>query len=379
MFLQAMAGSAGSLALAGFPGFLHGDEKPPVALIPRERDPENLEFPFASLDSFLTPNKLFYVRNHFAAPRVDAGEWRLRIEGAVKKPFTLSLGEIGQMPARTLPVTLECVGNGRAFLEPKAKGVPWELGAVSTAEWTGVTLASILDKAGLTKDAVEVVLQGADSGVVNNEPKPAGKLHFARGLPLAKALKPEVLLAYRMNGEALPTAHGFPLRAVISGWYGMASVKWLTRVVVMDKPFNGYEQTTDYTIWERHKDLPTLTPLSKMQVKASITRPAAGETIPAGSAYRIYGAAWAGESDVSKVEISTDGGKNWALAKFTDEPKPFCWRRWEYSWEKPTAGKHKLLARATDNQRNTQPTKRDPNRRNYMINHVVPVEVQVGG
>jgi DMSO/TMAO reductase YedYZ molybdopterin-dependent catalytic subunit len=374
-FRGAAMTAAAALAWGRYPLLSWAEDAP--SLIPREKDPDNLEFPFASLDSFLTPNKLFYVRNHFAAPKLDAETWRLKVEGAVKKPLELTHAEILKLPARTVPVTLECAGNGRAFLEPKAKGVPWQLGAVGTSEWTGVTLASVLERAGVKSEAVDVVLEGADFGEVKNEPKPDGKLHFARGLPLAKALKPEVLLAHRMNGEALPVAHGFPLRAVVAGWYGMASIKWLQRIVVTDRPFHGYEQTTDYTVWVRRDGLPILTPLASMEVKANIARPAAGEVVPAGKPYRIHGAAWAGESDLSKVEISTDGGTSWSLAGLVDESKPYCWRRWEYTWEKPTAGKHQLLARATDGSGRTQPAKRDPDRRNYAISHVVPVAIEV--
>jgi DMSO/TMAO reductase YedYZ molybdopterin-dependent catalytic subunit len=375
-FLRGAAVTAAAAALGRFPALARAEDA--AVLIPREKDPENLEFPFSALESFLTPNKLFYVRNHFAAPKLDAGTWRLRVEGAVEKPLELAHAEILKLPAQTVPVTLECAGNGRAFLEPKTKGVQWQLGAVSTAEWTGVTLASILERAGLKPGAVDVVLEGADSGEVKNEPKPPdSKLHFARGLPLAKALKAEVLLAYRMSGEELPVAHGFPLRAVVAGWYGMASVKWLQRIVVTDRPFHGYDQTTDYTVWERRDALPSLTPLTGMEVKASIARPAAGETVPAGKAYRIHGAAWAGESDVAKVEVSTDGGTSWAAARLVDEAKPFCWRRWEYTWDKPRAGKYSVLARASDRRGRTQPTKRDPDRRNYAISHVVPVPVEV--
>jgi DMSO/TMAO reductase YedYZ molybdopterin-dependent catalytic subunit len=377
-FLKSVAITAVSLSGGALPGIVRAaQEEKPVALITREKDPDNLESPFASLDSFLTPNKLFYVRNHFAMPKLDAETWRLRVVGAVKKPLELTHAEILKLPAQTLPVTLECAGNGRAFLEPKAKGVQWQLGAVGTAEWTGVPLTAILERAGLRSEAVDVVLEGADEGEVKNEPKPAGKVHFARGLPLAKALKPEVVLAHRMNGEALPMAHGFPLRAVVAGWYGMASVKWLTRIVVTDRPFHGYDQTTDYAVWERRDNLPTLTPITGMEVKASIARPTVDETIPAGKAYRINGAAWAGEADVTKVEVSTDGGASWAVARLLEKPLPFCWRRWEYTWNKPGAGKQKLLARATDQRGRTQPLQRDPDRRNYMISHVVPVGIQV--
>jgi DMSO/TMAO reductase YedYZ molybdopterin-dependent catalytic subunit len=353
-------------------------EKQPPALIHRLKDPENLEFPFSSLNSFLTPNKLFYVRNHFDAPDLDAKKWRLQVVGAVKKPLELTLAQIRELPERTLPVTLECAGNGRAFLDPKSKGVQWQLGAVSTAEWTGVKLASILEKAMPSGDAVDVVLEGNDLGEPTGEPRPTGKIRFTRGLPLAKAQKPEVLLAYRMNGEVLPRAHGFPLRAVVAGWYGMASVKWLRRIVVTSRPFRGYDDTTDYAIWERQNDLPTLTPITELDVKASIARPAAGEVLTPGTAFRIHGAAWAGESEVVKVTVSTDGGKTWATAKLLHKPQPFCWRLWEYTWEKPPAGKHQLLARATDKRGREQPLKRDPDRRNYMISRVLPTEVRVG-
>jgi DMSO/TMAO reductase YedYZ molybdopterin-dependent catalytic subunit len=194
---------------------------------------------------------------------------------------------------------------------------------------------------------------------------------------LEKALKPEVLLAHQMNGEQLTRAHGYPLRAIIGGWYGMASVKWLSRIVVTTRRFHGYDQTTDYAIWERVENLPTLTPITAIDVKSSIARPVADEVVPAGKAYPITGAEWAGEADVTKVEVSTDGGASWREARFLDKQKPFCWRRWEFTWEKPSSGKHRVMARATDSRGRTQPTKRDPDRRNYMINHVVPTEVQV--
>jgi DMSO/TMAO reductase YedYZ molybdopterin-dependent catalytic subunit len=202
-------------------------------LIPRQKEPINLEFPFAKLDSFLTPNDRFYVRNHFPIPKLEADTWRLKVEGAVKKELELTYDQLRKLPSRTVTATLECAGNNRAYLVPKAKGVPWELGAVSTAEWTGVPLATVLELAGMDDRAVEVVLEGADRGEVSSAIRPANpKLSFARSLPLAKARKPEVLLAYRMNGKELPVNHGFPLRAVVSGWYGMASIKWLQRLIV---------------------------------------------------------------------------------------------------------------------------------------------------
>jgi DMSO/TMAO reductase YedYZ molybdopterin-dependent catalytic subunit len=374
--LVALAPAWGS---ARFSGNAWAADQQTAALIPRQKDPENLEFPFASLNGFLTPNELFYVRNHYAAPVLDPKTWRLEVTGAVRRPLRLTYAQVKDMGAQTLTATLECSGNGRAFLDPKAKGVQWQLGAVSTAEWTGVPLAVVLDQAGVRDGAVEVILEGADKGEPGNEPKPVGPIHFARSLPLAKARKPEVILAHRMNGAELPAPHGFPLRAVVAGWYGMASIKWLTRIVVTDRPFRGYAQTTDYTIWTRPDGLPSLTPITVNDVKASIARPSAGETVSANAPYRVHGAAWAGEVEVAKVEVSTDGGTTWNAARLLGEPVPFAWRLWEYNWRTPANGKHNLLARASDKSGRVQPLKRDPDRRNYLINHVVPVAVTVGG
>jgi DMSO/TMAO reductase YedYZ molybdopterin-dependent catalytic subunit len=358
---------------------LRGEEPAPAGLIVRQKDPDNLEFPFASLRSFLTPNELFYVRNHYSVPSIDLNTWRLRIVGAVARPLELTYDQLQAIPAVTEAFTLECAGNGRAYLSPKAKGVPWELGAISTATWTGVPLAALLERAGVAPGAVEVILEGADRGEPVGEMKPPGKLSFARSLPLAKALRPEVMLAHRMNGAALPPAHGFPLRAVVGGWYGMASIKWLERIVVTDRPFLGYEQSADYTIWQRRAGIPSLTPIGEVEVKASIARPSAGEVVPAGAAYRVHGAAWTGESDVANVDVSTDGGKNWQPARLLGDPVPFAWRLWEYSWRPAAGGKHTLMARATDRRGRIQPLERDPDRRNYLISHVQPVEVEARG
>jgi DMSO/TMAO reductase YedYZ molybdopterin-dependent catalytic subunit len=361
------------------PATLRADDKdrPAPRLITRQSSPENLEFPFWALDSFITPNNLFYVRSHFPTPHLDAASWRLEVSGAVERPLRLTLDEVRSLPAATRAVTLECAGNGRTALVPKTKGVQWDLGAVSTAEWTGVPLAAVLERAGVRPGAVEVVLEGADRGKPGTEPVPPGEVVFARSLPLAKARKPEVLLAWAMNGKDLPPAHGFPLRAVVAGWYGMASVKWLTRLVVVEKPFQGYWQTVDYSTWARAAGEPTLEPITAMQVKASIARPMAGEVLPAGTDTRIHGAAWSGEDEVTNVEVSTDGGQTWQEATLLGNAVPFAWRLWEYTWRKTAAGKYNLLARATDRRGKTQPRERDPGRRNYVINHLQPTVVEV--
>ena len=360
-----------------FGAHLLADTPGPEGLIVRTKEPDNFEFPFTSLNSFITPNDLFYVRNHFAAPTIKAADWRLKVEGAVDRPLELSYAELTALPVSSVRMTLECAGNGRSLLGPKVGGVPWGPGAVSTAEWTGVALAAVLDRAKVKPGAVEVILEGTDEGEPKNEPKPLGAIAFARSLPLAKARKPEVILAYKMNGAALPPSHGFPLRTIVGGWYGMASVKWLRRIVVTERPFRGYWQTTDYAVWETHNKLPALMPITEMQVKASIARPSAGEVLPAGKAVRIHGAAWAGEAAVAKIEVSTDGGTTWRMAKPLGDAVPWCWRLWECTWDAPAAGKHVLMARATDALGRVQPLERDPNRRNYVISHSARTEVTV--
>jgi DMSO/TMAO reductase YedYZ molybdopterin-dependent catalytic subunit len=349
------------------------------SLILREREPENLEFPFSSLRSFITPNEQFFVRSHFAVPNVDVQSWRLKIEGQVDHPSDIRFDDLLSLSSRTVIAALECAGNGRIFLSPKVAGVPWELGAVGNAEWTGVPLAAVLERAGVQASAVEVVLAGADEGEIKKEPQSPGKIHYARGLPMEKALQPDVLLAYRMNGMPLPVAHGFPVRAIVPGWYGMASVKWLARIVVTGRTFRGYFQTLDYTYWHRREGLPIqLLPVGEVEVKAQIARPALHEIIPANSMYRMHGAAWAGESTVTKVEVSTDGGRAWETGHLL-EPSTRCgWRLWEFQWHTPSrVGRHTVMARATDARGHVQPIQRDPYRGSYVISHVQPIEVEV--
>ena len=350
-----------------------------AGLVVRERNPENLEFPFSALNGFITSNEQFFVRSHFNVPKLDRDTWRLVIEGRVKEPCEIDYDELIRMPSRTVTMTLECAGNSRIFLSPKVGGLQWELGAVSNAEWTGVPLAAVLKRAGVKVGAAEVVLEGADNGAIAKEPVSPGKIHYARSLPLAKALMPEVILAHTMNGEPLSHSHGFPLRAVVPGWYGMASVKWLTRIIVTDTPFRGYFQTADYTFWEQRDELPVqLLPVTEVEVKAEIARPSLHEVIPAETIYRVYGAAWTGESDITKVEVSTDGGIHWENAQLLGDSVPYAWRFWEYYWRTPgEPGSHMLLARATDARGNVQPMQRDAHRGSYMISHVQPIEVEV--
>jgi DMSO/TMAO reductase YedYZ molybdopterin-dependent catalytic subunit len=347
-------------------------------MILREREPLNLEFPFSSLSSWIVPTDRFYVRRHFAAPKMELTTWRLRLSGAVDRALELSLADLKNMAMVTKPLTMECAGNGRVYLSPKVRGVAWQLGAVGNATWTGVALADVLAIVGVKSSAVEIVLEGADSGTVNDDPKSPGPIAFARSLPIAKAKKPEVLLAWAMNGQPLPAEHGAPLRAVVGGWFGMASVKWLSRIIAVEKPFDGFWQTMDYSRFVRENGLPVVTPITEMQVKSSIARPVDGANVPRNSTERIFGAAWSGEAAVTKVEVSTDGGKSWEIAKLIDKEAPMAWRLWEYQWKTPSQpGRVVLMTRATDSRGQTQPMKRDIDLRTYVVNHVLPVEVNI--
>ncbi|QJD98353.1 sulfite oxidase [Mucilaginibacter robiniae] len=347
-------------------------------LITREREPVNLEFAFPTLDGRITPAEQFYVRSHFPIPEIKAEEWRLSIEGEVEHPFILTFEELKQMPARTVMATLECAGNGRSKLVPKAKGLLWEQGAVGNAEWTGVPLHLLLEKAGLKAGVIEIILEGQDEGTISEEPKAPGTIVFAHSLPLDKALQEQVLIAFEMNGEPLTAIHGYPVRAIIPGWYGMASVKWLIKITATATRFHSYWQTLEYAYWKDLYGKPTLVPVTEMQVKAEIARPALQEVVAAGSIYRVTGAAWSGEQVVEQVEISTDDGQSWQPATLLEEPVRYAWQLWEFAWNvPPTPGAYQLRARATDAAGHSQPDTHEDMRRTYMVNFVAPVEVIV--
>ncbi|MBA4062408.1 MAG: sulfite oxidase [Isosphaera sp.] len=341
-------------------------------LVVRMREPRNLETQLADLGPATTPTEAFYVRNHFPVPALDPKTFTLAVEGHVGKPLTLSLDDLQKMGTATLDITLECAGNGRVFLVPPARGLQWGHGAVGTAKWTGVALGAVLERAGVKAGAVDVVLVGADKGAIA-DPATPGPIPFDRGIPLAKAKADETLLAWHMNGAPLTADHGAPLRAVVGGWYGMASVKWLTRVVVTDRPYTGFWQTFDYSVWERAAAGPRLVPVTAIQPKAVVTSVGPGAVVKA-AGFVLSGRAWAGEHAVAKVEFTLDGGKTWQPAKH-DKGRPLGWVAWESGPLTAPAGVLRVAARCTDDKGTTQPEARDPDRRTYMINHLVPTEV----
>jgi len=349
-----------------------------VGLIIRQKEPRNLETPFDQLDSFLTPAELFYIRSHFSTPTLDITSYRLRIDGAVRKPFSLSLRELRDMKSETHVAILECAGNSRVFLVPQARGAQWELGAVGNAEWTGVPLAALVERAGLDEEVCEIVFEGADRGTPAEEPIPPEPISYARSLPLDKAMRQEVLIAYRMNGRDLTPDHGYPVRAIVPGHYGMASVKWLTHIRAEREPFRGYWQTSDYAYWDQLDGKPVRRALSEIKVKAEIARPRVYETVAPDQLYTVSGAAWTGESEITEISVSTSGGHSWAAARFVDPVCRYAWRRWEFDWLAPKKpGRYTLMARAKDASGRVQPEKHDPNNGSYVIHHPLPIEVFV--
>jgi DMSO/TMAO reductase YedYZ molybdopterin-dependent catalytic subunit len=349
-----------------------------IGLIIRQKEPNNLETPFDQVDSFLTPTELFYIRSHFLTPELNLASYQLRIDGAVGNPFSLSYKELRDMPSETRVATLECAGNSRVFLVPQTEGAQWELGAVGNAEWTGVPLVALLEQAGMQEDALEIVLAGADRGTPKEKPIPPGTIAYARSLPREKAIQREVLIAYQMNGRDLSSDHGYPIRAIVPGHYGMASVKWLTHIHVSREPFQGYWQTSDYGYWDYLDGKPVRRALGEMKLKSEISRPSVYETLAPNQVYTISGAAWAGETEVIEIAVSTDAGQTWAKGKFLDPIQRHAWRRWEFNWLTPKKpGKYTLLARAKDANSNLQPDKHDQNYGSYVINHPLPIEIFV--
>jgi len=311
----------------------------------------NRGMPLEGLRHPLTPTGMHYLLVHFDIPDVDMDGWRLRIGGNVEAPLELSLEELRQRASSTIPVTLECAGNGRALLEPRAISQPWLVEAIGTAEWTGTSLAGLLEEAGVGDDTVELVFTGADRGVQGDIEQ-----DYQRSLPLAEALRPEVLLAYEMNGRPLEPQHGFPLRLLVPGWYGMTSVKWLRSIEAVTEPFTGYQQTDTYRMRLTDEDQPG-EPVSRIRVRALMIPPGIPDfltrhrLVDAGTV-ALRGRAWCGTGPVARVEVAVDG--DWADAELDEPLGTYAWRGWRWPWQ-ATIGEHMLSCRATDAAGNSQP------------------------
>jgi len=343
-------------------------------LIVQSARPQDLETPAHLLTSWITPNDLFFVRSHFYTPTIEPGAWKLRVDGQVNTPLELTLDQIKSLPSHTAVVTLECAGNGRAFFEPPVAGVQWRKGAVGTARWTGVRLVDLLRRAGVRSSARYVWLDGADLGI-GRAPD------FIRNVPMAKA-EADALLAYDMNGEPLPVQHGYPLRVIVPGWEGAYSIKWLTHIEISDREHDGAFVQTGY----RHPRRPVhpgavvvpadMVPVQDLPVKSLITSPTADSTLPA-APVRIAGFAWAGELDIARVDVSTDGGRTWTAARLGPDRARFAWRRFEHIWRPEGPGSYVALSRATDTRGRAQPIVPDWNPSGYLWNAIDRVRLTV--
>jgi sulfite oxidase len=336
----------------------------------------DLETPVEYFDSWLTPAQHFFVRNHMHEPSTLNGEeWKLSVGGEVEKPFTISLPELAKLETHSVVNTLECAGNGRALQTPKVPGVQWQKGAVGTGRFTGPRLRNLLDRAGVKPTAKHVMFRGLDE-------VPGKVPPFIRSVPIEKAMDADTLVATHLNDAPLPKHNGFPARAMVPGWIGAASCKWLTEIKVLDKEFEGNFMSPGYRMpnqpvkpGEAVKPEDTH-PVTALNVKSIITAPLDSSTAHS-RILNIKGVAWAGEADVTRVEVSTDGGSSWQPAELGKDHARYAWRLFQYRWKAPKPGDYVILSRATDNQGRTQPATPVWNPSGYLNNAIDQVKVHV--
>jgi sulfite oxidase len=337
--------------------------------------PEDLETPLGGFNTWLTPNDIFFVRQHLPRPTIDASQYRLNVDGKVSKLLQLSLPELRKLPQYTVPATLECTGNARGFFRPRVPGIQWGRGAIGNAEWSGPRLGDVLKLAGASLDSAYVTFNGADTGVAKTP-------DFIRSLPMRKVLQPATLLALNMNGETIPELHGFPVRLIVPGWDGTSWVKWVMTISVTDEPNTGFFMNPAYR-FPRHPGPPgssadpaDLEVIEGMPVKSFITSPSDQESIPIDQVV-VRGIAWAGEERVERVALSTDGGSIWEEAELSPQNLPFAWRLWTYKWKPTKSGYFTLLSRATDSAGRVQPVVATWNPSGYLYSAIDRIGVTV--
>ncbi len=313
----------------------------------------NKAIPLEALSYDVTPTGLHYTLTHYDIPAVDASQWRLRIGGAVRTRLELSLEELIKRPAKTIRVTMECAGDGRALTHPRAISQPWLTGGVGTAEWTGTLLAPLLRECGLEESAVEVLFTGLDEGFEGGM-----RQFYQRSLFIETALDEHVLLAWAMNGAPLEPQHGSPLRVVVPHWYGMANVKWLREIEVLTERFQGYQQAVAYRFSDSRDE--SGDPVSLMRVRSLMIPPGVPDyltrqRVVERGAVDLRGRAWSGSGAIDRVEVSTDGGKTWAEARVDPPHGDYAWQSWQYLWTVTAKGKYELCCRARDSAGNIQP------------------------
>ena len=330
--------------------------------------PLNAETPAARLVHPITPAANVYVRTNFDIPQIDGATHVIRVDGAVDRAFEIPFAELRQLPQVTLTSTMECAGNDRLSVRPLPRGEPWQGGAISTARWSGVPLRALLERAHVGADVVEVLVHGADRGERADSHEP---ITFARSLPIDVALAPETLLALAMNEEPLTPPHGAPVRLLVPGWYGMASVKWVTHISALTSPFAGYFQTRRY-VYQRG-DLTE--PVTRMRVKSIIVAPREHSSHAQGR-LQVWGWAWSGEGAIARVEIAVGDGQ-WKDATVDAASSPYAWVRWQGEVPLDRAGRVVLRSRATDSTGTTQPEAPEWNLLGYGNNAVQPVTIDV--
>ena len=308
------------------------------------------------------------MRCNLDVPTLDVAGHLIAVDGAVADPFTVAAAELAQLPQRSVTVTMECAGNGRLDMTPLPAGDPWERGAVSTASWTGVPLSVLCDRVGLRDDVVEIVVSGADRGTPDGA---RDEIRYSRALPLDKALDPNVILAIEMNGRPLPIEHGAPVRLVVPGWYGMASVKWVTRIAAVTEPFAGWFQRERYVYAVGRERRP----VDVVRVKSLVVAPEAGAGVPRGRV-TVWGWAWSGAAPVAAVDIAVDGG-DWRPATLDPALAPHAWRRFSHAVELTDPGRHVVRARARDAAGRVQPEIASWNERGYGNNGIAPIRFYV--
>jgi DMSO/TMAO reductase YedYZ molybdopterin-dependent catalytic subunit len=336
----------------------------------------NHALPLEALRHDITPVGLHYLLTHFDIPHVDDATWRLDVGGRVSNPLSLALDEIKGRPSKTVAVTLECAGNGRALLSPRAISQPWLTEAIGTAEWTGTPLAPILEEAGVDESAAEVVFTGHDRGIQGDV-----EHFYERSLPIEEATREEMLLAYAINGQRLPPQHGFPLRLIAPGWYGMTHVKWLRTITVVDEPFRGWQQDVAYHL--RASEEEQGSPVTRILPRALMIPPGIPEFLSRARFVEpgpclLEGRAWSGWAPVNRVEVSADGGTTWSEAILREPVSEYAWRGWAYEWE-AEPGEHELSCRASDSAGHTQPASPEWNYDGLCNNAVQRVRVVVRG
>lgn len=336
----------------------------------------DLESPVEYFNTWLTPVAHFFVRNHMHEPsELDANDWRLSIGGEVERPAALKLADLSKLETHSVVNTLECAGNGRGMNRPQVPGIQWGKGAVGTARFSGPRLRDVLQRAGVKSTGKHVMFRGLDE-------VPGKVPPFVRSIPLEKALDADTLIATHMNGSPLSKHHGFPARALVPGWIGAASCKWLTEIKILEAEFVGNFMSPGYRLPNQPvKPGDTVKPedthpLTALTVKSVISGPSDGSTLKPGKVI-VHGAAWAGEADIAKVEISTDGGANWKPAKLGREQSRYAWRLWNYEWNAGRSGDYAIFSRATDSQGRTQPATAEWNPSGYLYNAFDQVKIHV--